>query len=125
MKKGNSREFSRVPLPVRARFKLAGGETLEGKAHDVSMNGVFIETAQTAAKDAKGQLTLIFEPNGESILIHGHGRVTRSSEQGIGIQIDEMELEGYEHLRNLILYNAPDPEAVVSELDEHLGLKRR
>jgi hypothetical protein len=125
MSEGNNREFSRVPLPVSAAFALVSGETIEGTAHDISMNGVFIETSRGASVGEEGQLTLTFEPKYEPIVITGHGRVIRVTDEGVGVQILEIELEGYEHLRNLILYNAPDPEAVMSELDGHLGLKRR
>jgi len=36
-----------------------------------------------------------------------------------------VSLDGYQHLKQLVLLNAPDPDQVAEEIDEHVGLCRR
>ena len=121
----NTREFSRIELQVAARLTCADGTEITGMVHDLSMNGVFIQTTGRTSAGQEGDLVLIFDPEESKIEIDCHARVIRAGDGGIAVQITEIELESYGHLRNLIMYNAPDPERVLDELEQHLGLKRR
>ncbi len=60
-------------------------------------------------------------------LVMGHEishAIARHGKDGCAVQIHELlGLDSYEHLRNLILYNAEDPGTAESEFGSHLGLK--
>jgi len=52
------------------------------------------------------------------------GKIVRSTEDGIGVDFTEMDLDSYEHLRNLVLLNANDVARIEGEFKDHLGLKK-
>ena len=55
-----------------------------------------------------------------------NGYVSRSLPDAMAIEFTELiGLESWQHLRNLILYNAEDPVRAQQEFDTHLGLKKR
>jgi hypothetical protein len=43
----------------------------------------------------------------------------------MAIEFVELTLESYDHLQNLVRFNAPDLNTVENELREHLGLIKR
>ena len=51
--------------------------------------------------------------------------MVRHGPGGCAIQFDEIVgLDSLDHLRNLVRFNAADPEQVEREFHEHLGLRR-
>jgi len=51
--------------------------------------------------------------------------VVRSAPDGIAIHFRELlGLDSYEHLRNLILHNAVDPDQAEQEFESHIGLRK-
>ena len=46
-------------------------------------------------------------------------------DDGMAIEFTGVPLDDLEHLRNLIRFNAEDPNAVEDEFDSHIGLKPR
>ena len=53
------------------------------------------------------------------------GKVSRVDDDGMAIEFTGVPLDDLEHLRNLIRFNAEDPNAVEDEFDSHIGLKPR
>ncbi len=53
------------------------------------------------------------------------GIIRRVAPEGMAIEFVELTLESYEHLQNLVRFNAPNLETVENELKEHLGLIKR
>jgi len=41
------------------------------------------------------------------------------------VSFDTVDLDGYQHLRQLVLLNSPDPDRAAEEIDQHVGLLRR
>jgi hypothetical protein len=60
------------------------------------------------------------------IRIEVAGTIARVETTGMGLEITEVVgVESFEHLQNLVLYNAPDPKQVEQEFKGHIGLKRK
>ncbi len=122
----NQREFSRVGVPVRVEIERPGLDTFKAVAEDVSLNGIRIASDESFDADARCDVKVILGgEEGELIVIDAHGCVVRSDGQFIAIHFDELELEGYNHLKKLILYNSLDSDQVEREFDAHIGLHRR
>jgi hypothetical protein len=43
----------------------------------------------------------------------------------MAVAFDEVNLDGYHHLKQLVLFNALDPDQAVEEIEQHVGLRRR
>ncbi len=117
------REFTRVPVTLRAEVLLASGQ-VSGSATEISMKGLFVHCAARPAVGEDCTLTLHLGDTEEAIETQGH--VVGQSDQGFAVQFDKiLGLTSYEHLHNLVLYNARDTDKIESEFQTHLGLRRR
>jgi len=124
----NQREFSRVGVPVHVEIERQGRETFKAVAKDVSLNGIRVLSAELFDADARCDVKVILgEGRGEElpVIIEAHGCAVRSDGQCVAIHFDNLELEGYSHLKNLILYNSLDSDQVEREFDAHIGLHRK
>jgi len=121
----NQREFTRVRSSVPIDCRFAGGRVFAGTTSDVSLNGCFVSCPDPPPDDTTCSAILHIGGRGGSILVTARGVVIRSRNEGFALHFNELEeLESYEHLRNLIRYNATDPDQADYEFESHLGLKR-
>jgi hypothetical protein len=121
----NQREFTRVRTAIPVDITV-DGRTIAGQTKDVSLNGCYVATTETAPVEGSAcRITLHLDGRGGALVVVGSGEVARRRDDGFAVHIDELfELESYEHLRNLIRYNAEDPDQADREFGSHLGLKR-
>lgn len=117
----NDREFTRVRILIPVDFE-ASDQDVSGEIRNISLDGLWLPTAVAVPKGTLGRVTIHLS---EETTIRAHGVVVRSEPSGIAIHFLELlDLESYEHLRNLILYNAVDPAQAEEEFDSHVGLRR-
>jgi hypothetical protein len=117
------REFSRVPVHLRAEVTVAGARLPDGTMESLSLKGGFFRCSAPPDEGVRCEVRLHLD--GTEIEVHTQGHVVRQGVDGAAIQFDEIVgVDSLEHLRNLILFNAPDPGQVEQEFHDHLGLKR-
>jgi len=69
---------------------------------------------------------LFLEGRGGDMNIEANGYVVRSLIDGMAIEFTELiGLESWDHLRNLVLYNAEEPIRAQEQFAAHVGLKLR
>lgn len=120
----NKRTFTRVGTEVRAEISDASGVTFSGQLQDVSMNGVFIGGVDRVALGASCHVTLWLDGGAGAIPIRACGKVSRVTSAGVAIEFEDVDADGLQHLRNLVLYNAQSTEPVEEEIVGSLGIKR-
>ncbi len=117
------REFSRVPVHLRAEITADGAVHADGTMENLSLKGGFFRASGAPAEAAAVDVRLHLD--GTDIVVHARGAVVRSGPAGCAIQFCEIVgLDSLEHLRNLILFNTHDPHQVEREFHDHLGLRR-
>lgn len=118
------REFVRTDIRMQLELRFEDGSEILAASHDISMNGVFalFETPPPIGSRCRVRIALA-PPPGPSI--EAQGEVARHAEGGFAIQFSAVDLDGYEHLRNLVRFNAENLGQVDEELEMHLGLRRR
>jgi len=120
----NRRDFSRVELHSEAELA-CGDRIVSGRLVDVSMRGVGLDCDARLPLHATCRATIFLGDSKENPLcIKAKGEVVRSTEDGIGVEFTEIDLDSFEHLRNLVRMNADDVSQVEGEFKVHLGLKR-
>ncbi len=118
------REFTRVPMHIWGTFADASGEKLTAEVNNLSVRGCHVSTFDPLPAGGRFHLTLFVEDDDDALRFQVEARVVRSDADGMGVEFMEMPLESYEHLRNMVLLNASDPEQVEREFREHIGLRR-
>lgn len=116
------REFSRVPVHLKAELT-ANGVVYEGGAmENLSLKGGFFRIADGPAEGSACDVRLHLD--GTEIVVHAQGTIVRTGVAGSAIQFTEIVgLDSLEHLRNLILFNSHNPTQVEQEFHQHLGLR--
>ena len=119
----NRREFTRVRIQLDAEISADDKASIGGVAQDLSLNGVYIPS--TGKLPIGTECTIALFLDGRDIRLEVLGKVTRQNDDGMAIEFTGVPLDDLEHLRNLIRFNADDPNAVEDEFDSHIGLKPR
>jgi hypothetical protein len=121
----NQREFTRVRTSIPVDCVCADGSPHSGSTKDVSLNGCFIPSDSPPAEGTTCTATLYIDGRDGVIRVGANAEVISHRQGGFALHFHELlELDSYEHLRNLVLYNAEDPNQAECEFDSHLGLKR-
>ena len=123
-KMDDQRRFSRSAVQVRAELRLPNGVLMEGQTENVSLNGMLIHTDRQLPVGHPCNAVLVLSAGEQEVRLNLAGRVARVSEAEVGVEFDQIELDGLEHLRRLVLYNADDPDAVEQEFSKAAGLSR-
>ncbi len=117
----NDREFTRVPINLSVELSCDGKIISSKNCQDVSMNGVYIISEEKFKADSTCEIKLLVES--EEIKAQGH--VERVTENGMAIKFLGIELESYDKLYELIVFNSSNSEQMEKEFQEHVGLKKR
>ncbi len=122
----NLREFTRIPIHVMVEVKAGEVAVRTENTIDLSMKGVSFLTDQSlpVGTDCTAVILLGNEKNGINISVKG--RVSRSTDSQMAIEFTKIDLDSYEYLQNLVMYNSHASHDVVEEeIHQHLGLKKR
>lgn len=119
MNEQEQRQFTRVTLPFPVSATSSEVEISEPSVRDISAKGVFI---CTTTRLEEGTDCTVRIHVADWVVIEARGRVVRSTDEGAGLEFTAISIPDFEHLRRIIQYNAEDPDQVLREFDEHLGL---
>ncbi len=120
----NQREFTRVPVHCHAEVQAAGRPIPCTAVSTLSMNGMFLQTTEVLPVGTECEITISLVEH--EIEIELLASVVRGYPDGLAFQFTKiLGPESYGHLRNLVLYNSPDPDRVETEFEAHAGIKRK
>ena len=121
----NDREFTRVPLNLNVELT-CGEETISSKqCQDVSMNGVYVISENKFKENSNCQIKLFVMRDDHKEEIKAMGHVERNTENGMAIKFSGIDLESYDKLYELIVFNSSSSQQMEKEFQEHVGLKKR
>ncbi len=123
------RGFVRVPFNTEVALSAGDWSLRAASGIDVSMSGLHITGLDRtdAAKPLPGtavSVSIHLQATGHRALIEAEGRIIRSEPGELAVEFIEIELDGYQHLRQLILNNADDPGRAERQFNEHRGIRR-
>ncbi len=116
------RKFSRVPFHVVATI-VAGSRSFQGAVANLSMNGLFVETAERLPEGDLVDVVITLAGTEPELRVAFNGRVARLTETGIGFHFEKIDLDSYTHLKNIIAYNLADPDKVMEEIYSNIEEK--
>ncbi len=111
----NTRKFSRVRFRVNATVRTAERQ-FQGSVENLSMNGMFLVTGEQVATGEAVEISIQLTGSEPEIEVNLSGRACRLTEDGIGFTFEQIELDSYTHLKNIISYNMKDSEKVMEEI---------
>lgn len=91
---------------------------------NISMGGLFLVTGETFPVGTDCRVIILLGGAESPSRIEIQGRVVRVTDEGMAFHFEEfLGAESFHHLRNLVLYNAPDAKRLEEEIENRLGSK--
>ncbi len=110
------RKNIRIDFKTRVVLKCEGQTILsDADSRDISLKGIFIKTDKVLKMGTPCDLELVLSGASTSLKLAMTGRISRQGDGGLGVSFDGIDLDSYWHLKNLLMYNAQDPDAVEKE----------
>ncbi len=92
---------------------------------DVSMNGIFLESPKQLPVGTECKISIFLGEGPEAPKIETDGRVQRLTSEGMAVEFTQIEVEGFGHLRELVLKNTDQVLKVEKEFRSHAGIRKR
>ncbi len=125
MPEEDKREFSRVPFRIRTTVRTPDRTIWSSSTLDVSLGGLRIETTEQAPPEGtKCEIEIVLAESPEPAIIEARGEVIRSAPGTLAVRVDEIDIDSYEHLKQLVLQNAEDPEQAERQFFAHWGIRK-
>jgi len=115
------RKNIRIDFKTGVVLKTAG-ETISSDAdsRDISLKGMFIKTDKVLAAGTPCDVELILAGVSTNLTLAIKGKIARQEAGGLGVSFEGIDLDSYWHLKNLLIYNAQDPEEIEKEFPQPL-----
>jgi hypothetical protein len=124
MRDHDRRQFQRVPFRAEVTVRAAGRTLRSGSTLDLSMNGILLEAAEAPpAEGTPCDIAITLTGSDPLVTISARGFIVRSGPGTLAARLSEVDLDSYQHLRQLILHNAADPDQAERELSDHQGIR--
>ncbi|MEK6742873.1 MAG: PilZ domain-containing protein [Nitrospirota bacterium] len=118
------REFVRVPFSISTTVRTSDRTIWSSNTLDVSMNGLRVATTETVPPEgAFCEVEIVLAEAPEPVIIEARGSIVRSKPGTLAVHFTEVDVDSYEHLRQLILNNSEDPERAELEFGTHWGIR--
>lgn len=119
------RGFIRIPFNTEAKVTACGKTVRSRDGIDISMSGLRIqcEGQQDFVVGSPCEVRIVLSAAEDSATIEAKGKIVRSDSTCLGIQFMEIDLDSYQHLRQLILHNTAEPERAEQEFYAHWGIR--
>ena len=122
-KKGDGkRRFTRVPFNVRTRIDIEDKSHTVDRIFNLSVGGCLLPLEIQPKKGIPCRLEIQLGDDRTDISVQVEGEVIRSGEGTVAVKFIRIDPDSLFHLQNIILYNAPNPEEVEKEIDQHPGI---
>ena len=112
----NRRRATRVSCEAQVMIRAEGPKRLFlADSRDISVNGMFVTTDTDLSIGTPCEINILLGGGAGGQSIKVKGKVVRKDKSGVGISFDSADLDSFMHLKNLVRYNADDPDAVEKE----------
>jgi len=122
----NNRKHTRVAVHVTAEIYMDAGSVLKGTTRNMSFGGAFVnihlETDDTPQIGENCELHLKLGSAEAPLTVPVKCKLLRTNKEGLGMEFLSTTIEGYWHFKNLMVYNSPESDRLLQELETHPGL---
>ena len=114
----DKRRFSRVIFSRTAKLLRAEKVSEEGKVHDLSLGGLFLEGEYTVRRNDLCELELHESGRHSCLILTFQAQVVRVEPHGVALQFMDMLPDSYKFLQTMVLYSTDDPYGISLEFLE-------
>jgi len=121
------RKNLRNSLKQDAELTLTEKSVYKGTTKNISFSGVYMycADAKSIPVGETGFFKIFIQAQQQTEIISFTCQVIRTDDKGVGLKFIDIDLEGYQNFKNLMLYNSSDPDKLLADLEESPGLDIR
>ncbi|MBU8849333.1 MAG: PilZ domain-containing protein [Desulfobacterales bacterium] len=113
----DKRKRTRVHFKTQVALKTDISEIKAvAKSSDISMKGMFISTNKKIPAGTPCDIEIVLSGTTSKLALNIKSLVARQDNAGLGITFDSMDVDSYFHLKNIVMNNASDPDAIEKEI---------
>jgi Tfp pilus assembly protein PilZ len=116
------RRFSRIVFRVAAELTVAGMSFSADHIENLSVGGCLFPLSRSFSVGTACRVVITLNGAIDGPKVTVAGEVVRSDPERVGIKFTGIDPDSLFHLHNIIRYNAPDPDRIEQEIDDHPGL---
>ena len=106
------RKNVRVAFKTTVTLRFADGEYAHCQTKDLSLKGIFIPGIVDREPGERCAVTILLSGTSSELTISMHGEVIRKTEEGLGIYFNEIDIDSFFHLKNIVYYNSDHPDQI-------------
>ncbi len=100
-----------------------GTKVITQKTRDISLKGVYCYTDKQFPKGTRCLLELRLTGMTSDCLLKINAIVVRTDREGMAFRFEEMDIDTFSHLKQILYYNTGDPERIDHEIRESIKKK--
>jgi hypothetical protein len=113
----DKRRRTRVHFETQVVLKTDISEIKAGaNSSDISMKGMFISTDEKIPVGTPCDIEIVLSGTTSKLALNIEGVIARQDKHGLGITFASMDVDSYFHLKNIVTYNASDPDVIEEEM---------
>jgi hypothetical protein len=118
------RSFLRIPFKTEVTIETGGILIRSESEINVSMSGLSMPFTGPAPEPGMScSAAIILKAFENRVAIEAKGKIIRSDGGSLAVEFTELDIDSYNHLRQLILNNSEDTEKAESEFIAHWGIR--
>lgn len=118
------RRFTRVPFKSDVLLN-AQGERLKGESENLSLYGLFVKIDKQLDIDTKVEVMIPIHMPQEDAYMDINGVVARQTEHGVGIKFQQIGVDAFINLKNIVSYQCGSEDQVMEEFYSYIAHKDR
>ncbi len=83
---------------------------------DISLKGLYIETKNRLPIGSSCILKLKLAGTSSELILNIRAKVVRADDNGLAFTFEEIDMDSFFHLRNVLYYNSGDPDRIDKEI---------
>ena len=122
---GEARRFTRIPFQTEVLIN-AKGQWYRGMSENLSLYGIYVHSNTKFDADTVVELTIPLSshlPNTQDEYIDVSGRVVRQNGEGIGCEFQQVDVDAFLNLKNVISSQCENKNRVMEEFYAYLARK--
>lgn len=111
------RKRTRAHFEARVILKAGASEIIaDANSKDISMQGMFINTSKKIPIGEICHIEVLLSGTSSKLSVNMKGEIIRQDKNGLGIKFQAIDVDSFVHLKNIIMYNASDPDVIEKEM---------
>ena len=115
------RRFSRIVFNVEARLTVNTVEYNLERLTNLSVGGCLLDVNDGFSVGQQCMVTILLSRMAPGVTVYGE--IVRVAKGEVSVRFTSVTPENLHHLKNIIRYNAEDPERIDEELSARIGLQ--